>query len=393
MTLGEKSNILYLNHVSQMSGAEASLLSMLTHLNTSQFRPIVGLPDAGPFGEKLRMVDVQSEVIPHPRLQRSANPLNLLGQYFAMRRGAGEIGAFVDDHDIDLVHANSLSSAICAAKAIGSSIPLVYHARDLRLHGRAARWLVERVDAIIAISQAVAQRVADVAPNAATKTSVIPNGVDAAGWTAKPSRERIIEELGLPENARLIGGVGQLVPWKNWPRFLSVGADVAARVPEARLIIIGDDLFNSHPGYRRKLEQLAGDLAIGGLTHFLGHRSDVADVVSALDVFVHCADEEPLGRAIMEAMALERPVVAVNAAGPGELIVDGETGMLVPPRNTYAIADAVVAVLQDAAFGRRLGQAARARIEDSFRPEQTARLTEQLYQEVLWRRLNAEGAR
>lgn len=392
MTPGKKTNILYLNHVSQMSGAEASLLSLLTHLDTGHFRPVVGLPSPGPFVERLRAMEVETAFIEHPRLRRSPNPLHLLGQYFALRRGRGEIADFLDDHDTDIVHANSLSSALAAARAVDADTALIYHSRDLRLAAAPMRWLARRVDAIIAISHAVARRIADVVPEAAGKTSVIPNGVDTDAWAPHNTRSQILSELGLPENAVLVGGVGQLVPWKAWPRFLHVGADVAARVPNVHLLVVGDDVFHSHPGYREELEQQADDLAIGRYVHFLGHRSDVQEVVSALDVFVHCTDEEPLGRAVMEAMSLERPVVAINSAGPAELIDDGETGLLAPPKNTYAIADRVVELLKDRELARRLGQAARVRIYDAYRPEQTARLTEQLYREVLWRRsAEAEG--
>jgi glycosyltransferase involved in cell wall biosynthesis len=221
---------------------------------------------------------------------------------------------------------------------------------------------------------------------AASKTRVVYNGVDTQAFAPRPSRERLLQELGLPPNALLVGGVGQLVPWKNWPRFLSVGADVAARVANAHLLIVGGDLFHDHPHYPAELKAYADDLAIGRITHFLGHRTDIADVVSALDVFVHCADEEPLGRAIMEAMSLERPVVAVRAGGPAELIVDGESGLLAPPKNTYAIADRVVQALKDRDLAARLGKAARLRVESHFRPEQTAKLVEQIYQDVLWQR-------
>ncbi len=380
----DKADILYLNHVSKMSGAEASLVSLIAHLDTGSFRPIVGLPEPGPLSERLRGADVEVTFIDHPRLRRSRSPFSLFAQYRALRRGTRRVARFLEVRGADLIHANSLSSAICAARAAEGEVPLIWHVRDLRLPRGPARWVAERADAIIAISHAVATALSRVAGHAADKISVIHNGVDVDAFAPRASRGKLLEELGLPESARLVGGVGQLVPWKSWERFLHVGADLAARVSGVHLLIVGDDLFGDHPGYREKLELLADDLAIGQITHFLGYREDVADVVSALDVFVHCTREEPLGRAIMEAMSLERPVVAVKSGGPAEIIVDGESGLLAPARNTYAIADRAAVVLGDPDVARRLGKAARERMHTTFRPEQTARLTEEVYREVLW---------
>jgi glycosyltransferase involved in cell wall biosynthesis len=386
MPAGRKTEILYLNHVSRMSGAEASLASLLTHLDTGRYRPVVGLPAPGPLVEQLRSMDIEVVFLDHPRLRRFGNPFRLLQQYVDLRRGAANIAAFVDDNQVDLLHANSLSSALAAARALGDGAQLIWHVRDLRLSRRLTRWLVPRTTAIVAISNAVATHLVGLDARAAGKTCVVYNGVDAQAFAPRDSRGKLLKELGLPPNAVLVGGVGQLVPWKSWPRFLSVGADVAARVANVHLLVVGGDLFHDRPHYQGELRTQAEDLAIGRLTHFLGHRADIADVVSAFDAFVHCTDEEPLGRAIMEAMALERPVIAVRSGGPAELIVDGESGLLAPPKNTYAIADRVVQVLKDRDLAARLGKAARLRIEAHFRPEQTAKLVQQVYEDVLWQR-------
>jgi len=384
MPVGQKTEILYLNHVSRMSGAEASLLSLLAHLDTGSYRPVVGVPEPGPLVQQLRAMDMEVVFLPHPRLARSGNPLRLARQALALRRGAERIGAYITDYAVDLVHANSLSSALAGARALGNGGALIWHVRDLRLPRLATRWLAPRAAAIIAISDAVAKHLIDLDARAADKLRVIHNGVDTEAFAPRNSGQSIRRELGLPPEAVLMGGVGQLVPWKNWPRFLSVGADVAARVGNVHLAIVGADLFHDRPHYQEELSAFAEDLAIGRVTHFLGHRNDIAEVVSAFDVFVHCTEEEPLGRAVMEAMALERPVVAVRSGGPAEIIVDGESGLLAPPKNTYAIADRVVQVLKAPELAGRLGKAARVRIETSFRPEQTAKLVEQVYEDVLW---------
>jgi len=379
-----KATILYLNHVSQMSGAEASLLCLVAHLDTRSFRIIAGVTGTGPFVDELRRADIEVARIDHPRFHRTLSPTGLLAQYLELRRAARRIAGFVAERGIDLVHANSLSSALCAAHALPKDVPLIWHARDLHLPPGPTRWVIRRARAVIAISQAVANALARVSREAAAKTTVIHNGLDTDAFSPRDSRARVLESLGLPEEAVLVGGVGQLVPWKNWPVFLRVGADVAARIPRLHLLIIGGDLFDDHPGHERRLRALADRLAIGRITHFLGYRRDILDLVSALDVFVHCAEEEPLGRAVMEAMALERPVVAVGAAGPAELITDGETGLLAPAATPYSMTERVTRVLKDRELSRRLGQAARHRIRTSFRPEDTARMVGEVYRAVLW---------
>jgi len=118
---------------------------------------------------------------------------------------------------------------------------------------------------------------------------------------------------------------------------------------------------------------------------FTGYRHDAVRVMDAADVLVHPARREPLGRVILEAMAIGKPVVAVNACGPAEIIQDGVNGLLTESDRPEDLADAVLRVIRDPLLARRLGTAARHRVEEGFNITNTVRDIEAVYHELLYR--------
>lgn len=144
-------------------------------------------------------------------------------------------------------------------------------------------------------------------------------------------------------------------------------------------MIVGDDRFGDHPRYRSELESMAQGLGLKGSVRFLGYRDDLAAVLAASDIVVHPAQREPFGRAVAEAMAAGKPVVAVRAGGPVELIRDGVSGILAEPGDLDGMAAAVTALCADAGRRELLGRAAQVRIRESFSLSATIRNMEGLY--------------
>ena len=176
---------------------------------------------------------------------------------------------------------------------------------------------------------------------------------------------------------------GQLVPWKNHPLFIEAAARMAARLPNARFLIIGDDRFGDHPGYRSELESLARARGLQDRLTFTGHRKDITAVLNSIDILVHPADREPFGRVVAEAMALAKPVVAINACGPAEIIRPDIDGLLVPLHDPTALANAVCDLAQDPAKREQLGHSAQARIANAFPIESTVKRIMDLYDKLL----------
>lgn len=213
------------------------------------------------------------------------------------------------------------------------------------------------------------------------KIKVVRNGIDLEAFDRAAEREPTPPLVAVPQGP-LIGTVGRLSRQKGIPDLLAAFREVSARVPDCRLWIIGDGED------RAKLETLAGALGLRSKVVFLGHRKDVPALLRRLGVFVLSSLWEGLPNVIIEAMAAARPVVATAVDGSVELVEDGVTGRLTPPRDPEALAQEITMLLDDPEMRERMGREGRRRIERDFGLERMVDETAALY-----RRLLEEGSR
>lgn len=209
------------------------------------------------------------------------------------------------------------------------------------------------------------------------KFVTIPSGIRVAEFRSAcgdPIVKR--KELGLPLDGPLIGTVGRLVPIKGHAWLIRAIPRVLAEFPQACVVFIGDGPLAD------ELRQLANEVGVGRNVVFLGTRQDVPACLAALDLFVFPSLNEGMGRALIEAMAVGLPVVATGVGGIPDVVVDGESGVLVPPKDAMALADAVRAMLRDPGRRRAYGEAAKRRVDDRFDVEAMVEKLERLYDEV-----------
>jgi glycosyltransferase involved in cell wall biosynthesis len=159
--------------------------------------------------------------------------------------------------------------------------------------------------------------------------------------------------------------VGRLQAWKGQKDFLEAARIVLQKHPNARFLIVGD-VVQSEPHFRDELVELAGQLGIGKSVVFTGHRSDIRAIFSITDIAVCASWYEPFGRVVAEAMAMAKPVIGTRAGGIPDIIVDGETGYLVNPRDPSSLAGGICAILTDRDKGREMGRLGRMRVLAHF---------------------------
>jgi glycosyltransferase involved in cell wall biosynthesis len=358
-----KKKILLLINSTRASGAEISLVSLLQRLDREKYELYLGLPD-GELYETLTSCDHLSVVRFH--LKRFTVKKGLSGwvsPLFQLVATAIRISLFVHKKRIDIVYANSTQAMIyCLPVRMLTFKKVIWHARDTLTNKVAASILSRGAARVICVSRFIYDRL----PLTKAKKAIVYNGIDTDTW--KPSSDRtnfLKADLGLGDHAVLVGHVGQLIPWKNHTDLIRVAERVVPYFKNVHFAIIGDDLFGENAEY---ILQLQRDIRARGMEqhiHFIGYRKDIKKYMSCLDIVLHTAVNEPFGRVIIESMALEKPVVAYNCGGPGEIIAHQVTGLLAE-QNVEALASCLLTLVKDAERRRTFGKAGRQKVKQKF---------------------------
>jgi glycosyltransferase involved in cell wall biosynthesis len=281
----------------------------------------------------------------------------------------------------DVVHAHDPHGVAMAALALSMSTqlakpPLIASRRvDFHLKGNSlSRWKYRQVDCFVCASDAIRQMlVSDGVPPSRAVT--VHEGIDLGRVDAAPPAN-LHEDLWLPHHAPIVGNVAALVPHKGQRHLIEAARLVLPHVPDARFVIAGEGEL------RPALEKQIRDHHLEKHVVLAGFRPDVLSLHKAFDIFAMSSVTEGLGTSLLDAMAARKPVVATTAGGIPEVVVDQETGFLVPPRDHDAMADAIVRLLNDEHLRRRMGEAGRARAESHFSAERMVKETLRVYKRV-----------
>ncbi|MEE9274794.1 MAG: glycosyltransferase family 4 protein, partial [bacterium] len=215
------------------------------------------------------------------------------------------------------------------------------------------------------------------------KAVTIINGVDAERFHPGLSGNSVRERYGIAPGCVIAGVVGRISPVKGQRAFLEAAAALLPRLPDLRFLIVGSGLFPGEKEHEAALRAFAEENDMAGRVIFTGYQTDVRPFMAALDICVVPSLEEGCGRAIFEAMALEKPVVGTDSGGTPEIVAEGETGALVPPRDPRALAEAIERLAKDESLRREWGRAGRRRVEAHLTLERNARRTEAAYLRLL----------
>jgi glycosyltransferase involved in cell wall biosynthesis len=238
------------------------------------------------------------------------------------------------------------------------------------------------VDRIVAISEGVRNvLIGDgLDPN---RIEVIRSGIDPRPFDPNYPAGEARREFGIAEESPVIGCVAHFADHKGHRYLVEAAARVAAAVPDVRFLLVGEGELKDkieHQIIRLKLQK-----------HFIltGFRNDILRLLAAMDIVVLSSHLEGLGTSLLDAMAMARPVVATRVGGIPEMVEDGVTGRLVPPRDPAALAEALINLLRRPDERKRMGEAGRARMLSAFSAEAMVTATESLYLKILSAKLTA----
>ena len=232
------------------------------------------------------------------------------------------------------------------------------------------------VDRIVAISEGVRKVLVEdgLDPN---RIVVIRSGIDPRAFDPNGPASEARLEFGIPDRSPVIGCVAHFADHKGHRYLIEAAVRVAAAVPDVRFLLVGDGELRS------AIELQIKELKLERHVLLTGFRNDVPRLLAAMDIVVLSSHLEGLGTSLLDAMAMARPVVATRVGGIPEMVVDGVNGVLVPPRDPSALADALIALIHRPDERRRMGQAGRSRMLEMFSAEAMITSTEALYLKIL----------
>ncbi len=325
---------------------------------------------AHPEGELRRRLPAEMEVVPlAPR-----NEVDL--------PAAWRLSRVIRDLQPDIVHAHDPHGVAVAATALSMASPprrpALVAARRVDFHIKAnsfSRWKYRQVDRFVTASEAIRAMLLEdgVSPD---RVVTVHEGIDV-DRVASAEALNLREEYWFPPHSLIVGNIAALVPHKGQKFLIDAAAIVVREMPEARFLVVGEGELHASLEHQIRHLHLAQHVILAGF------RTDALRVLKGLDLFVMSSVTEGLGTSLLDAMAAGRPIVATRAGGIPEVVVHGETGLLVPPRDAAALAGAILEVLRDPARRQRFAEAGFARVRERFSVDRMVEETLGVYAAVV----------
>jgi glycosyltransferase involved in cell wall biosynthesis len=355
------------------AGAEVMLLGRLAWLPSFGIEPSVAFLADGPFVDEVRALDVPVAVLAD-QPARVRHTWQIPEQIAAVANFAREQGATV----IEGCGEKMSIWAGWAARSVGCASILQLHDGPWRsINSVVIQFgaVTAPHDAIVVCSNWMAR---EFRRRLGVRAIPVHSGVQLERLPESPADIRA--EFGWPDDSLVVTIPGRLESWKGQDVFLRAAAEVATRVPTARFVVLGGALYGWDEEFAAGLPRLAESLGIADKVAFTGHRDDALAVIAGSDVVAHCSTSpEPFGMVVIEAMALGRPVIASNEGGPPEVIDDGRTGLLVPPRDPARLAHTMLDLLTDQQRRAEIAHAGRAVAHERFSAEEMTRALAAVY--------------
>ncbi len=363
-----------------MGGQERHVLTLIDHLSARHHITVFcdAAEGGNPFYEELETRGLRPRILRLPRMSTKGvvRPVAMsLPVILAARR------ALAAAH-LDAIHFHAGLLGQMYAPIVAGCMAGI-HTRILTLHNHIVRHaplrrfiesrVLRRLDRIVAVSNHTKRELVqkkDVAPE---QVVVVPNGIEVAAYTNMMERREARGALGLSNEALVVGLVGRLHDLKGVDLMIEAVPLIKAQVPRLQLVLIGIG------PEEKALRQLAEERDASDVVRFAGYRSDARRFMSALDVLALPSRDEANPLSLLEAMACRKPVVAARVGGVPEVVVDGVTGLLVPPENVPALAEAVVRLLKDPERMKAMGEAGRERVQIHFSEDAMLEKTASLY--------------
>jgi len=369
-----KKNILYLSPSNRWLGARISLHVLLKMLDKSKYHPVIVCPSReGPFAQVLESDGFEVEYL---RLWNWRKYKYLIHRSISVLR----LRALVRKHNIHLIHCNEFWTAPYAYwSTIGMKIPIVSHVRLAMTSEKIRNYYLGKMWRIMCVCKALVEEFREW-PDYKSRVIPIYNGVDLTEYDPEsvPSG-KIRFEYHIPDDALVIGLVGQISARKGQDRLIRIAPDIIRQCPNVRFLIVGS---SREPDYENEIHRMIAEMNLGQHFIFTGARRDMPEVYRALDILVLPSSMEGFGRVVVEAEAMRIPVVASNMGGLVEVVDHGRTGFQFDNERDSDMSDALIRLCGDRPLREEMGRTGRDYVIENFTQEIMACKVTRLYEEV-----------
>jgi glycosyltransferase involved in cell wall biosynthesis len=367
---------LYISHYGGLGGAERSLLELMVAVRPLGIEAALICPD-GPLLREANAAGIPVSAWCACTITRSLRSSGLGGIF----RGWRELYHAIDRFLPDVLHVNSAQAMLWtgpAGRCCGR--PVVWHWRDFVPSHRLLKLLALGADAIVAISNAVLAFAGEILGHSSPRLMLVRNGIADLAPVEEARTAVLRGTLGVGSQSPLVVMAGQSVPRKGHAILLDAIARLAPKYPHMRAWMLCAEHTPEAAAHTRQLRQKAAELGCAQSVCISEGIDQIAPALRAADIVVAPSLREPFGRIAVEAMLAERPVLASAVDGLNEIVLDGETGLLVPPGDSASLARGLACLLDDPEMRLCMGQAARRRALQLFSISRVAREITSLYQ-------------
>ncbi|MCI0530097.1 MAG: glycosyltransferase family 4 protein [Nitrospira sp.] len=364
--------ILYIHGISEIGGAEKDLLNLLEHIDKQQWDPIVVCPPNGPLLESVN----QLKVPVYPMKLRSWRKFkDLLAIPFAV----WSLSKLIRELGVDVVHVNDYWWGPVAYMASQmAQVPCIVHIRQEIEPRRIKQYWLKKPQRLIAISKCV-RAVAVEAGVDSARVNVVYSGINPSQTVVLSEGKKVRDQYGLLPNQPVIGTVANLFTRKGYEYLIQALVEINQKKAGIHCLIVGE----GDEIYRSRLLDMVQKNGLEKVITFAGFQRDVLSYIAAMDIFVLPSILEGFGIVLLEAMAMGKPIVATTVGGIPEIVEDQVTGFLVPPRDSSALAQKTIYLLENPSLREKLGQAGRARVFERFSVQRMASQLQDVYGELI----------
>ena len=382
-------NILYFENVSVLGGAAIVLRNLIKEIKREVEINIIAVCPEGELAEAFRKDGIKVFIINSKRIVRTINPIKLILYILNFIQVNLKLVRIIRRYNINILHANSLGAHIYSFFAVKiTRIPNIWHLHDILKEKISNRllciFLSKMTKQIVVVSYAVKKSLVNFGIDS-NKIKVIYNGLDLNFWNPEIcDNSYLYKEFDVNKNYIKIGIIGYLSECKGQDILLNAAIYLLEKgYKYLRFYIVGDELFEEENKYKDSLYKKVKINHIGDHVIFTGKRNDMPNIMAFLDIIVVCSRcPDSLPTVVLEAMAMSKVVVGTNIGGIPEMILNNETGILVPPNDLEALAKAILGLINQPDKIKEMGIKARERIKTKFTIEKNVEMVRNLYSKL-----------